>query len=154
MSTSLLTFDGFPRADIDVAQIRTTRARINQLKTDHKALMSQLEVAIHEHFASGESLEPSTAASAPSATSASSSRTSAAPPVTQPAFAKINTVTEGSPAALAGLLAGDMLVLFGSANFANHERLSKVAQIVQQNENVSSVHAWCPQMADARLTMC
>merc|ERR1712098_835790 len=51
MNTRLLTPDGFPRADLDVAQIRTTRARIIYLKNDHKALMSIIEKHIHKHFA-------------------------------------------------------------------------------------------------------
>ena len=48
MNTGLTTFDGFPRADIDVAQIRTTRARIVRLKNDYKDVMAKLEVAVHE----------------------------------------------------------------------------------------------------------
>merc|ERR1712169_136993 len=43
MQTSLTTFDGFPRSDIDVAQARVTRARIISLRNDWKDLMDRIE---------------------------------------------------------------------------------------------------------------
>ena len=137
MNTSLLTFDGFPRSDIDVAQIRTTRARIIRLKNDHKALMKKLEVAVEERFAAGKTEEVSngTHRRAPEVQSADASATTSTS-VMEPPFAKVNTVAPRSPAALAGLIPGDRVTRFGSANFTNHERLSRVAQVVQQNENV------------------
>ena len=140
MNTGLTTFDGFPRADIDVAQIRTTRARIIRLKNDYKAVMAKLEVAVHEHFAAGksaESLPPVSTAPSEAATT-----TGQAPPSTQPVstaieppFARVNTVVENSPADTAGLKAGDKVTRFGYVDWTNHERLGKVAHVVQQNEN-------------------
>lgn len=131
MNTSLLTFDGFPRNDIDVAQIRTTRARIVRLKNDYKAVMTKLETAIQEQFAKGaESSHHEVPATASVQATSSSS--------TDIPFAKVNSVTPSSPADLAGLKVGDKVVKFGAANFTNHERLGKVAQVVQQNENVRS----------------
>ena len=141
MNTSLLTFDGFPRADIDVAQIRTTRARIIRLKNDHKAVMSQLEIAVQEQFAAGKAEEAASANGIPlrSGTAPSSS----AAPVVEPPFAKVNSVVPNSPAEQAGLCAGDKVVKFGWVNFTNHERLAKVALVVQQNEDVSQqVRSW------------
>ncbi|CAK3744811.1 26S proteasome non-ATPase regulatory subunit 9 [Lecanosticta acicola] len=135
MNTSLTTIDGFPRADIDVAQIRTTRARIIRLKNDHKALMSKLEDAVHEQFATGkqEGLPTNGAMSRTSMNETIASRPAA--PVLEPAFAKVNAVVPGSPAEQAGMRAGDRVVKFGSVDCTNHERLSKVAEVVQQNEN-------------------
>ena len=143
MNTSLTTFDGFPRADIDVAQIRTTRARIIRLKNDHKALMTKLEAAVEEHFAAGKTAETSGTAAA-SGTRALQSNVSnsihtepaSSMPIIEPPFARVNTVVPNSPAEQAGLEVDDMITRFGSANWTNHERLSKVAQVVQQNENV------------------
>ena len=141
MNTTLTTFDGFPRADIDVAQIRTTRARIVRLKNDHKSLMVQLENAIHEHFAAGKSAENLTSASATAPPTALTASTTTAPAVQasngaiEPPFARVNTVVPGSPAEQAGLQAGDRVTRFGSVNWTNHERLSRVAGVVQQNEN-------------------
>jgi len=140
MSTSLTTFDGFPRADIDVAQIRTTRARIVRLKNDHKAVMSKVEDAVHEHFAAGKSVDTASS-SVPSSTAPQQSSSGAAQPPQQPAaaieppFARVNTVAPGSPAEQAGMQPNDKVTMFGSANWTNHERLGKVAQVVQQNEN-------------------
>jgi 26S proteasome non-ATPase regulatory subunit 9 len=135
MNTSLTTFDGFPRADIDVAQIRTTRSRIIHLKTDLKECMKKLEVAVEEQFAAGKTLEvaqPSQPMSGVETNGSSSFSTSSV----EPPFAKVNSVTPSSPAEQAGLKAGDRVTRFGTANWTNHERLSKVAQVVQQNANV------------------
>lgn len=135
MSTSLLTFDGFPRADIDVAQIRTTRARIIRLKNDHKAVMSKLEVAMQEKFAAGKAEELISTPGIPLRSGDASS--SSAAPVVEPPFAKVNSVTPNSPADEAGLHAGDKVIKFGWVNWTNHERLAKVALVVHQNEDVS-----------------
>ncbi|OJJ73282.1 hypothetical protein ASPBRDRAFT_28537 [Aspergillus brasiliensis CBS 101740] len=116
MNTSLTTFDGFPRDDIDVAQ----------------NVMSHLEKGIHNHFANLQRAQ-TTAQSGTNGTSGSQpnvagNNTSGLP------FAKVNSVVPGSPADQAGLRVGDTVREFGSANWLNHERLSKVAEIVQQSE--------------------
>lgn len=139
MKTALTTFDGFPRSDIDVPQIRTTRARIIHLKTDHKALMVKLEKAVHEQFAAGKAPEDMPRNGVRPFVNGASTASSSAP-VVEPPFARVNSVVEGSPAAESGLQAGDKIVSFGTVNWQNHERLGKVAQAVQQNENVSDKH--------------
>lgn len=132
MNTSLTTFDGYPRCDIDVAQVRTTRARIVRLKNDHKAIMVKVEAAVHEHFASEKSVEESSGATTSRAPGVQPANTIAV----EPPFAKVNSVAANGPAETAGMRAGDKVVKFGEVNWTNHERLSKVAQVVQQNENV------------------
>lgn len=52
----------------------------------------------------------------------------------QPAFAFVNTITPSSPASTAGLKPGDRIIAFGDANWRNHEKLAKVAQIVGRSE--------------------
>lgn len=42
MNTLLLTIDGFPRSDIDVAQIRICRAKIIKLQNDYKWISETL----------------------------------------------------------------------------------------------------------------
>ncbi|KAI7788926.1 26s proteasome non-atpase regulatory subunit 9 [Diaporthe eres] len=140
MHTSLLTPDGFPRADIDVAQIRTARARIIHLRNDYKDLMARIEKHIHEHFAS---LAEGTAdADVPAASSSTGDAPEPAlrdyvPEQLGDPFAKINTVAPGSPAASAGLQPGDLIRNFGYVDAANHDQLKKVAECVQGNAGQS-----------------
>jgi 26S proteasome non-ATPase regulatory subunit 9 len=131
MNTSLTTLDGYPRDDIDVAQIRTTRAQLIRLRNDYKDLMERIEVGLHAHHA---------------AVSAGDTPPNSAPPSRQLAhrqtpsersFAKVNSVVEGSPAASAGLKVGDTILRFGEASWSNHEKLAKVAEVVSQNEGKS-----------------
>lgn len=131
MNTSLLTPDGFPRADIDVAQIRTTRARIIHLRNDWKELMALIEKRLHEHFASLE--DDDTESATPANTDASIPRDSVPETLDQP-FAKVNTVVDNSPAAAAGLRPGDLIRNFGYVSIGNHDGLKKVAECVQGNE--------------------
>lgn len=134
MNTRLLTPDGFPRADLDVAQIRTTRARIIYLKNDHKALMSIIEKHIHKHFArlaeNGPEDEPMTNGSSSIMEFPSASE----PQTLSPPFAKVNSVVADSPAESAGLKAGDQIRVFGYVNNMNHDELKRVAECVQGNE--------------------
>ncbi|KAL4733626.1 hypothetical protein BDV11DRAFT_199708 [Aspergillus similis] len=119
MGTSLTTFDGFPRDDIDVAQIRTIRAQIIRLRYDHKEVMAHIEKGIHAHFAGLQS--SATAGSTP--TSSTNGSTTEPSEVHPPAagtgvltpFAKVNSVVPGSPAGQAGLQAGDFIRSFGTS---------------------------------------
>ncbi|GAB1310410.1 putative 26S proteasome regulatory subunit [Madurella fahalii] len=131
MNTSLLTRDGFPRADIDVAQIRTTRARIIHLRNDWKDLMAVIEKRLHEHFAS---LEDGDSEAMDPVNVDTSMPRDAVPETLEQPFAKVNTVVENSPAATAGLKPGDLIRNFGYVNHENHDSLKKVAECVQGNE--------------------
>jgi len=135
MNTSLLTPDGFPRSDIDVAQIRTTRARIICLRNDYKELMALIETRLHEHFANLPDDEPD-AAPTPATREAhlSALRDTGEPEVLDVPFAKVNSVIDNSPAAAAGLERGDVIRNFGYVNAANNDNLKKVAECVQGNE--------------------
>ncbi|KAI1866113.1 uncharacterized protein JN550_007802 [Neoarthrinium moseri] len=126
-----LTRDGFPRADIDVAQIRTTRAKIIHLRNDYKDLMNAIEKHLHEHFASLQDADDQPAAAR---TGAGMMGDSIQQTLDEP-FAKVNSVVPGSPAYTAGLKAGDEIRNFGYVNKANHDGLKKVAECVQGNEN-------------------
>ncbi|QUC18301.1 uncharacterized protein UV8b_02542 [Ustilaginoidea virens] len=131
MDTPLLTRDGFPRSDIDVAQIRTTRARIISLKNDYKDLTANIERYLHQHFASLDEEVDNPApldSSVPSALPDSEIHTLDEP------FAKVNAVATGSPADHAGLKEGDQIRNFGYVNKANHDSLKKVSECVQGNE--------------------
>ncbi|KAK9323021.1 hypothetical protein V1517DRAFT_321635 [Lipomyces orientalis] len=129
MSTPLITPDGFPRSDIDVAQVRITRTRIIRLRNDLKAVMSRIETTLYEHHAS---LKAKGSESANGNSVASSSK----PKPNGIAFAVINTVVQHSPAYEAGLISGDKIVKFGSIDAGNHQRLARLATVVQENENM------------------
>ncbi|RMJ27052.1 hypothetical protein PHISP_02061 [Aspergillus sp. HF37] len=134
MNSSLTTFDGFPRDDIDVAQIRSTRVRIIHLRNDHKEVMNHLEESLHNHFANlAQNAASAGRDSNPQPPELADNSMSGAGMLGTP-FAKVNSVVSGSPADQAGLKAGDTVRNFGSVNWINHERLSKVAEAVQQNE--------------------
>lgn len=51
MNTPLVTPDGFPRSDIDVAQVRSVRTQIIRRKNDLKDVMKQLEKEMHLQYA-------------------------------------------------------------------------------------------------------
>ncbi|CAI6339688.1 unnamed protein product [Periconia digitata] len=128
MNTGLTTFDGFPRADIDVPQIRTTRARIIRLKNDYKELMAHIEKGLHEHYARQQ--ENNAAPTQPTATP------NGASPALEAPFAKVNSVVAGSPAGSAGLRVGDTITKFGWVDWTNHDKLARLTQVVSQNEGL------------------
>lgn len=57
--------------------------------------------------------------------------------VSDPPFAKVNSVAPSSPAQEAGLKVGDTIRNFGPVYWRNHENLRKVAEVVQRSEGVS-----------------
>lgn len=132
MDTPLLTLDGFPRDDIDVAQIRVTRARAIHVQNDYKDALSQIEQALQEHHASASS---STAEGSRTAVGAVwSDETTSPPSPSETPFASVNEISRSSPAEQAGLKVGDRIRRFGHVNWINHEKLSKISEAVQQRE--------------------
>lgn len=100
--------------------------------------MDTIEKRIHEHFASLP--EESTVTPEPAVRDgppAAALRDYVAPATLMEAFAKVNTVADGGPAAAAGLKPGDEIRAFGYVNASNHDDLKKVAECVRGNEGVS-----------------
>lgn len=98
--------------------------------------MSRLEVVIQQRFADMAS-EPAPEATSSTPVPIRPSASQSAQATTNTPFAKVNTVVSGSPAADSGLQIGDEVTRFGSATWLNHDKLSKVAEIVAQSEGVS-----------------
>lgn len=123
--------------------VRTTRARIIRLKNDYKDLMLRIEKGLHEHHAR----LAEQAQNNPGGANQAQAAMGAAPAAIEAPFAKVNSVVEGSPADSAGLRVGDTITKFGWVDWTNHERLSRVAEAVSQNEGVSLNTALALQLA-------
>ncbi len=144
-AADLVDAEGFPRSDVDVAQIRQNRNKLACLYTDHKELSAKIEQAIHElHAGSKDSGASSPSpATAPEASGGRGASGEAATPVQQqqqqpqqPPFALVDEVLAGGPAERAGLAVGDQLLRFGTidaASFAGN--LHQVAEHARASEN-------------------
>jgi len=125
MDQPLVDREGYPRADIDVYQVRTARHKIICLKNDLRDLTRKIEEAIHNlHAQQREGLGFSDGHKDLSELSELD-----AP------FAKIGTVSEGSPADKAGLKCDDLVLRFGSVRASNYGSLQDLAGVVQHRIN-------------------
>ncbi|KAI5797407.1 26S proteasome non-ATPase regulatory subunit 9 [Peziza echinospora] len=95
MKTTLTTFDGYPRDDIDVPLIRITRSKIVHLKNDYKALMTRIEKGLHHFHANITAEEANSLAEA----SQSSAKTTTTPSTSSSAAAAAisSAQTQGAP---------------------------------------------------------
>lgn len=94
--------------------------------------MSRIEKGLHEHHA-----RPAEQAQRdPDAARQALDSFRAPPAALEAPFAKVNSVVADSPADAAGLKVGDTITKFGWVDWTNHERLSRVAEAVSQNEGV------------------
>ena len=124
--------------------VRTTRARIIRLKNDYKSLMSKIEEALHTRHAEYQALQQQQQSTAHTSTSNPGDSSSSSSSLGQTAltdttlqatpFAVINTIAPNSPAEEAGLRPGDKVRTFGNVNWMNHEKLSRLADVVKRNE--------------------
>ncbi|NXY85123.1 PSMD9 ATPase, partial [Alcedo cyanopectus] len=127
MNEPLVDAEGFPRDDIDLYQVRATRHNIICLQNDHKALMKQVEEALHQlHAREKEKQARDEAEALAEARSQSQS-------LPQP-FARVNAVSPGSPASDSGLQVDDEIVEFGSVNVNNFQSLQNIATVVQHSK--------------------
>lgn len=144
MSTPLVTRDEFPRSDIDVAQIRSARTQIIRLRNDLKSVLSDIERQLHAHYSrisatvkTTETSENGTKTTTTIATMVEEEEELIADAPVHISFALVDEVVANSPASSAGLIVGDTIVEFGHLHVGNNERLKRLANVVQMNENVS-----------------
>ncbi|KAM5238975.1 26S proteasome non-ATPase regulatory subunit 9 [Ctenodactylus gundi] len=133
MNEPLVDCEGYPRADVDLYQVRTARHNIICLQNDHKAVMKQVEEALHRlHARDKEKQARDVAEARREALSCQLGQSeSHGPPL---AFAKVNAVSPGSPASFAGLQVDDEIVEFGSVNTQNFQSLQNIGSVVQHSE--------------------
>lgn len=89
MQTPLVDAEGFPRADIDIWEVRHARVRIIELRNDLSAVMDSIMNGLQGVY------DPSLPSSDPSGASPASNPSGLHP------FAKVDGVAPGSPAASA-----------------------------------------------------
>uniref|UniRef100_F7DHS1 26S proteasome non-ATPase regulatory subunit 9 n=2 Tax=Monodelphis domestica TaxID=13616 RepID=F7DHS1_MONDO len=135
MNEPLVDIEGYPRADVDVYQVRTARHNIICLQNDHKALMKQVEEALHQLHARGKEKQAKDAAEAQNEAmnQGQGSSWGPSPSFSQP-FAKVNSISPGSPASNSGLQVDDEIVEFGSVNTHNFQNLQNIGTVVQHSE--------------------
>ena len=98
--------------------------------------MSRIEDGLHAHHASLQSAPTPSFPASIQESQQDQPGHSGSPRIAETPFAKVNSVVAGSPADDAGLRAGDRIRAFGTVNWMNHEKLSKVAGVVQRSEGV------------------
>ncbi|KAI9473843.1 MAG: hypothetical protein EXX96DRAFT_320661 [Benjaminiella poitrasii] len=131
MDEPLVDASGFPRAEIDVHQIRNTRSLIHRLRNDHRNVMSNIESILHRiHDAKRN--EPTITTNTTTTVDNHDPTPSNQSLV---AFAIVNAVAPDSPAYTAGLRRNDRILKFGHVDATNHERLQALNTLVSQSEN-------------------
>ncbi|KAM9361056.1 26S proteasome non-ATPase regulatory subunit 9 [Symphorus nematophorus] len=123
----LVDEEGYPRADVNLYQIRQARHNISCLQNDHKAIMVEIEEALHKLHAREKAKREQDETEAQE--EAMEQQVTLPPP-----FARVDAVTQGSPACGAGLRVGDEVIEFGSVNTGNFQSLQNIASVVQHSE--------------------
>ncbi|KAK9310017.1 hypothetical protein QLX08_000496 [Tetragonisca angustula] len=121
MEDSLVDCEGYPRNDIDVYQVRHVRHKIICLRNDHKALMNKIEEGLHKVHALARNQTES-----PSPTVIQDN-------VQLDPFLKVNLVSPGSPADIAGIQVDDLILEFGSIDCRNFKSLKDIGTLVQNS---------------------
>nr|CAG8565584.1 15758_t:CDS:2 [Entrophospora candida] len=123
MTEQLVDHEGFPRSDIDIVTVRTARAKIIALRNDHKAVMSEIEKALHAIHAENK---------ANKLVEGNNDESIGKP---KP-FAIVNAVAPDSPAKEAGLIKGDRIIRFGYIHSNNNQNLNALNSFVTENVGV------------------
>ncbi|CAB1120204.1 unnamed protein product [Ectocarpus sp. CCAP 1310/34] len=138
---ALVDADGFPLAGFDLFNVREKRHRFNCIQTDHKAVMSRIEKSLHAlHDARLARPTPLptafsvTAATPPASSLIGMDSAAAAADMSLAPIAKVNQVSEGSPASAAGLAVGDLVLRFGHVDISHPKGLGGVVDVVREKE--------------------
>ncbi|XP_055531566.1 26S proteasome non-ATPase regulatory subunit 9 [Wyeomyia smithii] len=141
MDDPLVDGNGYPRSDIDVYQVRQARHQIICLQNDLKYIMKQIEQGLHtvhaETAAQQQEHLGSTKLQSMEVTDGDgeTSSTQLVRPASVKPIAKVNVVSDGSPAQEAGIALRDEIIEFGTVNAGNFRDLSQIAVVVRSCEN-------------------
>jgi len=124
MTEPLVDSEGYPRNDIDVYQVRHARHKIICLQNDFKSVTKEIDEKLQMYHTQ---LRERGLVEDGNSMDIDESTTPTVP------IAKVNLVSEGSPAYHAGLQVDDMIVEFGSINAENYRSLSDIGQLVQSS---------------------
>ncbi|KAI8818526.1 uncharacterized protein EV422DRAFT_569578 [Fimicolochytrium jonesii] len=126
MTTPLTDADGFPRADIDVYNIRHVRVEIIRLRNDHQEMMGRIEKALAEVHEGARREGRSGVAGGEGGNEEALSP-----------FAKIDAVAPDSPASAAGLARNDLILRFATITATSHtEPLKQLPSAVVENQRI------------------
>lgn len=144
LKAPLVDREGFPRADIDVAGVRTARVQIIRLNNDLKSVVNDMARLLErglpreereDEFKEEEEMDVEES-------------------VENKPWAKVDGVFPGSPAASAvrlvllrllclfsslrsqGLQRGDLIIFLGSVNSKNHDSLKALPPLLSSHQNV------------------
>mmetsp|Transcript_29667 Transcript_29667/g.49629 ORF Transcript_29667/g.49629 Transcript_29667/m.49629 type:complete len:235 (+) Transcript_29667:48-752(+) len=127
----LVDAEGFPRADINIYNVKDKRRRLAELNTDYRKIMKELEETTHLLYQQSIS-DDTVSTSVTPATTASNlpqSDLSLSP------IAKLDEVLPNSPAETAGIQEGDILIKFGTIVTSTESCLPAIARLVGQSVN-------------------
>ena len=136
MKTPLIDKEGYPRDDIDITKIRQLRHEVVLLQNDHKSAMSDIEKLLHEYSAVMKQISEDTGGFTATASESKASEhphKSLTLDVESPGMARVDSVRANSPAEKGGLVAGDVVVAFGTATGVESSPLQAIAAIVKGN---------------------
>ena len=117
MEQSLVDSEGYPRADVDVYQVRHARHDIRCKQNDLKSLMKEIESGLHSLHSQAKETVMEVERNKPDSPSLP--------------FARVMVVVNSSPADNAGLRQGDLLCQFGSVNKENFTQLKNISDVAE-----------------------
>ena len=130
MNGSLVDSERFPRNDIDLYAVRSSRQKVIRLRNDHKVVMKEIENKLHQLHAEFKVKKLSQSDTQKATMDPNRNREI----LLEKTFARISMVARGSPADQAELKNGDLVLDFGSVNISNFTDVSDIGKVVQHSE--------------------
>ena len=124
MKSSLVDIGGFPRTDLDVYAVRNARSKIIQLSNDHVNALNAIEKCLQEIHVNSREKGPGSLSTFEE----------------EKAFALVDAVAPDSPAAIAGLQRGDLILQFGDLTLkfkSTRQTFDMIGGIVNERIGVS-----------------